>query len=49
MFAFAIENFNRSKDEVESLMDLAVKLAKDLNKKMNFLNENDIKINLCGN
>ncbi|KAL4509397.1 hypothetical protein ABPG72_018328 [Tetrahymena utriculariae] len=48
VFAFAIENFNRSKEEVEVLMNLAQKSLRKLANNGEFLQRYNIKVKVCG-
>lgn len=49
VYAFSIENFKRSKEEVDSLMELARKKFDKLLEERNKLNERGIKIRVIGN
>eukprot|EP00916_Digyalum_oweni_P024198 GHVL01040016.1.p1 GENE.GHVL01040016.1~~GHVL01040016.1.p1 ORF type:complete len:249 (-),score=31.95 GHVL01040016.1:180-926(-) len=49
IFAFSIENFNRSSEEVAALMDLTEQKLTDIKSENNFLSSNKIKINVVGN
>ncbi|EGR34367.1 hypothetical protein IMG5_014640 [Ichthyophthirius multifiliis] len=49
VFAFAIENFKRSQEEIEVLMNLAKKNLLEMAQKDEFLQQNNIKVNICGN
>jgi undecaprenyl diphosphate synthase len=46
MYAFSTENWKRSKDEVDGLMNIAVEF---FHKEIAELNENNVKINVIGN
>lgn len=48
VFAFAIENYNRSKEEVDVLMTLAEKSLRKLANDGEFLQLYNIKVKVCG-
>lgn len=48
VYAFSILNFNRSSDEVKSLMDLAEKTFSDMADKPDFFVRNNCKVNFLG-
>ncbi|KAG6885638.1 hypothetical protein C0992_004997, partial [Termitomyces sp. T32_za158] len=49
VFAFAIDNFNRPKDEVEALMNLAEKKLIELSSHGSLLNYYGVRLNVVGN
>jgi len=49
IFAFSIDNFQREKEEVEVLMDLARDKLKEISEKNEFLQKNGIKTSILGN
>ena len=49
VFAFAIENFNREKEEVETLFKLAKVNLYEMAQNNNFLQKNSIKVSIVGN
>ncbi|XP_058077676.1 dehydrodolichyl diphosphate synthase CPT3-like isoform X1 [Magnolia sinica] len=49
VYAFSIDNFNRSADEVESIMDLMQEKIEKLLKEESIVNKYGIKINFFGN
>ena len=46
VYAFSTENWGRDKQEVDYIMNLLVEFVK---KELNYLNENNVKLNLLGN
>ncbi|OLY78335.1 Dehydrodolichyl diphosphate syntase complex subunit Dhdds [Smittium mucronatum] len=48
VYAFSIDNFNRPKDEVETLMDLAKEKISELSENMDFVKEHDLRIRIVG-
>ena len=48
MYAFAIDNFNRPQDEVDSLLDLARAKLLELSEKGNILDHYGVRINVIG-
>lgn len=49
VFAFAIENFNREKEEIETLFQLAKVNLYEMAQNNNFLQNHSIKVNIVGN
>jgi undecaprenyl diphosphate synthase len=48
VYAFSVENFNRGKDEVDALMELADKKLRELVEHEEFIHENQVKIKIAG-
>ncbi|KAJ8567710.1 hypothetical protein K7X08_019918 [Anisodus acutangulus] len=49
VYAFSIENFKRSQEEVQYLMDLMLEKIKGLLKQESVVNENGVRIHFVGN
>lgn len=48
VFAFSIENFQRSKEEVDFIMEIGKNNLKKLSEHQNFFDKNQIQIKICG-